>query len=128
MAGSCGHENCRRRCDAARGLGARGSAACDSTSGRVAPRGTMTLTPPVTTTYTLSVTGPSNSADKRTVTVVVQGTTANATASDASINRPKTVPRTADGHPDFSGVYGYGAGGGGRGAAPAPAAPGSLPT
>jgi hypothetical protein len=95
--------------------------------GRVAPRGVMTLTPPVTTTYTLSVTGPSNSADKRTVTVVVQGTTPNASASDASINRPKAVPRTADGHPDFSGVYGYGAGGGGRGAAPAPAAPGSLP-
>jgi ethanolamine utilization microcompartment shell protein EutS len=96
--------------------------------GRVAPRGVMTLTPSATTTYALSVTGPSNSADKRTVTVVVQGTTANASASDALINRPKTVPRTADGHPDFSGVYGYGAGGGGRGAAPAPAAPGSLPT
>jgi len=95
--------------------------------GRVAPRGILTLTPPVTTTYTLSVTGPSNSADKRTVTVVVQGTTANGSASDASINRPKAVPRTADGHPDFSGVYGYGAGGG-RGGAPSVAAPGSLPT
>jgi len=43
-----------------------------------------------------------------------------------AIGRPKTVGRTPDGHPDFSGVYGYGIGGG-RGAAPAPAAPGSLP-
>jgi hypothetical protein len=86
--------------------------------GRVAPRGQQTLMPTVTTTYTLSVTGPSNSADKRTVTVVVSGT-APASSSDASISRPKTVART---------LYGYGIGGGGRGAPPAPAAPGSLPT
>ena len=42
--------------------------------GRVAPRGQQKLTPPVTTTYTLSVTGASNSSDKRTVTVVVKCT------------------------------------------------------
>src|SRR5712671_5983553 len=94
--------------------------------GRVAPRGRQVLSPSVTTTYTLSVTGASNSADKRTVTVVVAGTMPGASPPDAVANRPKTVPRTADGHPDFSGVYGYGAGGG-RGAAPAPAAPGALP-
>ena len=88
--------------------------------GRVAPRGTMTLTPSATTTYTLSVTGASNSADKRTVTVTVQGTTA--AAATAAANMTKAVPRTADGHPDLSGVYGYGAAPGGRGGPP-PAQP-----
>ncbi len=96
--------------------------------GRVAPRGQRTLTPSVTTTYTLSVTGAGNSAEKRTVTVVVQGTMAGASPSDAATSAKKAVPRTADGKPDLSGIYGYGAGGGGRGAPPAPAAPGSLPT
>jgi len=97
--------------------------------GRVAPRGQRTLSPSVTTTYTLSVTGAGNSAEKRTVTVVVQGTVAGASPSDAvTTSGKKAVPRTADGKPDLSGIYGYGGGGGGRGAAPAPAAPGSLPT
>jgi hypothetical protein len=97
--------------------------------GRVAPRGQRTLSPGVTTTYTLSVTGAGNSAEKRTVTVVVQGTMAGASPSDAvTTSAKKAAPRTADGKPDLSGIFGYGAGGGGRGAAPAPAAPGSLPT
>jgi hypothetical protein len=83
----------------------------------------------VTTTYTLSVTGAGNSAEKRTVTVVVQGTMAGASPSDAvTASAKKAALRTADGKPDLSGIFGYGAGGGGRGAAPAPAAPGSLPT
>jgi hypothetical protein len=97
--------------------------------GRVAPRGQRTLTPSVTTTYTLSVTGAGNSAEKRSVTVVVQGTMPGATPSDSvAATGRKAVPRTADGKPDLFGIYGYGAGGGGRGAPPAPAAPGSLPT
>src|SRR4051812_7013645 len=96
--------------------------------GRVAPRGRRTLTPTVTTTYTLSVTGAGNTAEKRTVTVVVAGTNAAASPADASpAGTRKAVPRTADGKPDLSGVYGYGAGGGGRGAAPAAVA-GGLPT
>jgi len=86
--------------------------------GRVAPRGQQKLTPSVTTTYTLSVTGASNSSDKRSVTVVVKGTKPAASIPDAVSSAPKAVPRTADGHPDLSGVYGYGGGGGGRGAAP----------
>jgi hypothetical protein len=90
--------------------------------GRVAPRGQQKLTPSVTTTYTLSVTGASNSSDKKSVTVVVKGTTARATPANPSV--AKAVPRTADGHPDFSGVYGYGAAGRGG----PPPAPGSLPT
>jgi plastocyanin len=96
--------------------------------GRVAPRGRRTLTPGVTTTYTLSVTGAGNTADKRTVTVVVAGTMPGASPSDAAgAGARKAVPRTADGKPDLSGVYGYGAGGGGRGAPPTAAA-GGLPT
>ena len=96
--------------------------------GRVAPRGRQTLSPTVTTTYTLSVTGASNSAEKRTVTVVVAGSMPGASVSDASAAAVKrAVPRTADGKPDLSGVYGYGAGPGGRGAPPPVAAPGALP-
>jgi len=95
--------------------------------GRVAPRGERRLSPAVTTTYTLSVTGAGNSSERRIVTVVVRGTTAGA-SSDAVASVKKAVPRTADGKPDLSGIYGYGAGPGGRGAPPAPAAPGSLPT
>lgn len=96
--------------------------------GRVAPRGRRTLMPTVTTTYTLAVTGAGNSADTRTVTVVVAGTMPGASPSDASTGLvKKAVPRTADGRPDLSGVYGYGAGPGGRGAPP-PATAGGLPT
>src|SRR4249919_750079 len=63
--------------------------------GRVAPRGRRTLTPGVTTTYTLSVTGAGNTADKRTVTVVVAGTMPGASAADASATgTKKAVPRT----------------------------------
>jgi len=91
--------------------------------GRVPPRGQRVLKPSATTTYTLSVKGASNSADTRTVTVVVAGTVA-AASSDAPVAAArKTVPRTADGHPDFSGVYGYGQGGRGG----PPPAPGALP-
>jgi hypothetical protein len=96
--------------------------------GRVAPRGRRTLSPTVTTTYTLSVTGAGNSAEKRTVTVVVAGTMPGVSPSDATATgAKKSVPRTADGKPDLSGVYGYGGGGGGRGGPP-PAVAGGLPT
>ena len=96
--------------------------------GRVAPRGQRTLTPTVTTTYTLSVTGAGNSADKRTVTVVVAGTMAGASPSDAAAagrRRRCLEPPTAN--RIFSGVYGYGA----AAAAAArrrPLRAGSLPT
>jgi hypothetical protein len=96
--------------------------------GRVAPRGRQTLSPTVTTTYTLAVTGAGNSAETRTVTVVVAGTMPGASpaeASTAGVKRP--VPRMADGKPDLSGVYGYGGGGGGRGGPP-PVVAGGLPT
>jgi hypothetical protein len=92
--------------------------------GRAAPRGSRRVTPAATTTYTLSVTGP-NGTETRSVTVTVVGTSpavAKAAGSAASVK--KDIPRTADGKPDLSGVYGYGAGGRG---APPPGASG-LPT
>jgi len=93
--------------------------------GRVPPRGRRVLTPSATTTYTLSVTGASDSADTRSVTVVVAGTAPRASTSGVpAAAASRAVPRTADGHPDFSGVYGYGQGGRGG----PPPAPGSLPT
>jgi hypothetical protein len=77
--------------------------------GAVATRGSRSLTPAATTTYTLTVSG---SAGTKTAaaTVTVKGTTANA-ASAASGARATTnaheepVPRLADGKPDLSGVY-----------------------
>ena len=95
--------------------------------GRSAPRGPLRVTPKQTTTYTLTVTGV-NGTVTRTVMVNVAGTQPRASDVEAAVAEPP-VPRTAEGRPDLSGVYGYGAGGGGRGAAPpAPAAPGALPT
>ena len=74
--------------------------------GHVAPRGRRTLTPGVTTTYTLAVTGAGNTADKRTVTVVVAGTMPGASPSDVSAAGGKrAAPRTADGRPDLSGLW-----------------------
>ncbi len=94
--------------------------------GRAAPRGTRRVAPAATTTYTLSVTGP-NGTQTRSVTVTVAGTAPVAPKSTPAASVRKQVPRTADGKPDLSGVYGIGTGGGGRGAPPA-AAPSGLPT
>ena len=82
--------------------------------GPVTPRGSRQIKPAATTTYTLSMRGPNNTPITSTVTVMVAGTTA---VSAASADQPanKGIPRTADGKPDFSGVYAFG-GGGGRGA------------
>jgi hypothetical protein len=72
--------------------------------GTVATRGTRRVSPAVTTTYTLTATGP-NGATTRAVTVTVAGT-APATAASAS-TRPAAapIPRLVDGKPDLSGVY-----------------------
>jgi plastocyanin len=102
--------------------------------GRAAPRGPLKVTPKATTTYTLTVTGVNPNATPggplatltRTVTVTVAGTTAVAATTAAALDlAAMPVPRTADGKPDLSGVYGYGAGGGRGGPPPAP---GALPT
>jgi hypothetical protein len=91
----------------------------DPDPGRVMPRGSRQFTPAATTTYTLTVRGANNQLLTKELTVNVAGTTPVARA-DASAK--KAVPRTADGKPDFSGVFG-GGGGGARGGGGAPAGP-----
>jgi hypothetical protein len=88
--------------------------------GRVTPRGSRQVTPKVTTTYTLTVTGPNNSVLTKEVTVTIPGTTAiTAVSTAAPADGKKEAPRLANGKPDLSGVYSFGGGGapGGRGAA-----------
>ncbi len=97
----------------------------DQGVGRVVPRGTVRVTPRATTTYTLSA-----GSVTKTVTVTIPGTTPVAAgAASAASATNAGIPRTPDGKPDFSGVYGWanlfaGPGGGGRaGGAGAPAGP-----
>ena len=103
--------------------------------GRVAPRSSLRVTPKATTTYTLTATGLTsppadgkpqvNGAVTRTLTVTVAGTqpvAASEAPAPAATERP--TPRTADGKPDLTGVYGFGAAVGGRGAPPP--APGGM--
>jgi hypothetical protein len=69
----------------------------------VSARGSRTVTPAATTTYTLAMTG----GPSRTVTVTVQGSApAQRTATPSASVSPGSVPRTPDGHPDLTGVYG----------------------
>ena len=91
--------------------------------GRVAPRTSLQITPKATTTYTLTANGV-NGPVTRTVTVTVAGTTAVAASDVVAPLTERPAPRTAEGKPDLTGVYGYGAGGG-RGAPPPPA--GGIP-
>jgi hypothetical protein len=93
--------------------------------GRAVPRGELRLTPSATTTYTLTVTGVNGTLTK-TVTVTVAGTQPVSAAAESTPPASRPAPRTADGKPDLTGVYGYGAGPA-RGTAPPAPAPGELP-
>ncbi len=97
-----------------------GQPAIEPGIGRVTPRGTLRVTPSATPTYTLS-----NGDLTRTVTVTVAGTTPVAASAAPAPAASTGIPRTPEGKPDFSGVYGFGGGGGrGRGqGGPAPAGP-----
>jgi hypothetical protein len=101
------------------------STAIEPTIGRAAPRGLLKVTPKTTTTYTLTVTG-TNGTITKTATVMVAGAAAEATATESIPLIKQPAPRTAEGKPDLTGVYGYGQGPA-RGAPPPPATPGSLP-
>jgi hypothetical protein len=73
--------------------------------GVVAARGSRSLTPKSTTTYHMSAVGYGNAGNSaESVTITVAGTTA---APDARTEAaaPQPVPRTADGHPDLSGIF-----------------------
>jgi hypothetical protein len=72
--------------------------------GAVATRGTRRMSPAVTTTYTLTATGPDGTTT-RSVTVTVAGTTAVAGAAQNSAPRAAAIPQLADGKPNLSGVY-----------------------
>jgi hypothetical protein len=70
--------------------------------GNVATRGARRVAPAVTTTYTLTATGPGGKTT-RAVTVTVPGTAAAAPL--AAARDAISLPRLADGKPDLSGVY-----------------------
>lgn len=72
--------------------------------GTVGTRGSRIVSPPATTTYTLTATGGGVTAT-RAVTVTVAGTTAATTGRGAPASAPPPIPRLADGKPDLSGLY-----------------------
>ena len=122
-----------------RGGGGADPVAITPAIGRVAPRASRRVTPQATTTYTLTavglVTPPTNDGNPqktgpvtRTLTVTVAGTQPIAASDTVARASDLATPRTADGKPDLTGVYGFGAaaGGGGRGAAPPAPAPGGI--
>jgi hypothetical protein len=83
--------------------------------GRVAPRGSQRVTPTATTTYTLTA-----GTVTKSVTVTVPGTVPVTAASGAAAAASTDIPRTPEGKPDFSGIFGWGNLFGGRGGGAAP--------
>jgi len=82
----------------------------DHDIGIVTTRGTRSITPAATTTYTLTALGYGTAGnDSQSVTVTVAGTTAakaptpSAETGEAIASKP--IPRAADGRPDLSGVW-----------------------
>lgn len=94
----------------------------DQGVGRVVPRGTVRVTPKATTTYTLTA-----GTLTKSVTVTIPGTTP-VTGTGASASSATGIPRTPDGKPDFTGVFGWANlfGGAGRGGVIAGVAPPQL--
>jgi hypothetical protein len=85
----------------------------DQGVGRVVPRGTVRVTPKATTTYTLTA-----GSVTKTVTVTIPGTTPVAAGTAVAAAKNAGIPRTPNGKPDFSGVFGWANLFGGPGAAP----------
>jgi len=101
------------------------STTIEPTVGRATPRGVMKVSPAATTTYTLTVTG-TNGTLTKTATVTVAGTQPVAATTPTAALTETPTPRTADGKPDLTGVFGYGAAPG-RGTPPPAVTPGALP-
>jgi hypothetical protein len=80
------------------------SVTIDPSVGKVRPRGNKTVSPSVTTTYTLTVKGPKDQVVTQIVTVTVAGTVAANTAPAAAPTSTET-PRMPDGEPNLTGVY-----------------------
>ncbi len=82
------------------------SVTIDPGVGKVRPRGTKTVSPSATTTYTLTVKGPKDQVVTQTVTVTVAGTVA-ANVAPAPAVAPTSIetPRMPDGKPNLTGVY-----------------------
>ena len=78
-----------------------GGVSIDQEIGAVTARGSRTVTPAATTTYTLAMRG----GPSRSITVTVQGTAAPRREPAAS-GAGDAVPRMPDGRPDLTGVYG----------------------
>jgi hypothetical protein len=97
-----------------------GGPAIEPGIGPIVPRGSRQVKPAATTTYTLTMRGPNDTAVTKSVTVTVAGTTPVAATAPAQA-AARGIPRTAEGKPDFSGVYAFGGGARGRGAGPAAA-------
>ncbi len=83
------------------------SVSIDPTVGKVRPRGTKTLSPSATTTYTLTVHGPKDQVVTQMVTVTVAGTVAAnlAPPSGTGASASTEIPRMPDGKPNLTGVY-----------------------
>jgi hypothetical protein len=91
-----------------------GGVSIDQNIGAVFARGSRTVRPTVTTTYTLTMRG----GPTRAVTITVQEGTASSRSGQpgtaaakpavapAGASASGTIPRTLDGHPDLTGVYG----------------------
>lgn len=77
----------------------------DPEIGRVGARGSRQLTPKATTTYTLTVRGAGDTTLTKTLTVNVAGTKP---VAPIVVESKREIPRTADGKPDLTGVYGLG--------------------
>ena len=79
-----------------------GGVSIDQDIGVVSARGSRTLRPTTTTTFTLTMRG----GPSRTVTVTVQGASPAQPGVTATPAASGAIPRTPDGHPDLTGVFG----------------------
>jgi hypothetical protein len=79
----------------------------DPVVGKVRPRGTKSVSPSSTTTYTLTVKGPKDQVLSQMVTVTVAGTVAAGISPASGTPAPASAetPHMPDGKPNLTGVY-----------------------